>query len=386
MEKWFSERRFWLFGNRLPLLPRRSRGPSRAMERYEKICKIGEGSYGVVFKCRCRETGELVAIKKYVDSEDDPVIRKIALREIRMLKNLRHPNLVNLIEVFRRKRRLHLVFEYCERTVLDEVEAHPHGAPEEVAQMIAWQTLVGLNYIHSRHCVHRDIKPENLLLTSNGLLKLCDFGFARSMSSPNGEMTEYVATRWYRAPELLCAMTNYGPAVDIWAVGCVYAELLRSAALWPGNTDMDQLFLIQKTLGDLTPEQMQALRISESPTRKYHSPTITKEPLEKMLPKNLSPQGFEFLTKCFEKNPARRYTAEQLLKLPYFSNFHTSEISSFTGDYELGNTARPKNIPSLPQIPNNSIIVVTQGLGQSVSPAKRGRSKGDDRNSHLPSL
>ncbi|KAG8228479.1 hypothetical protein J437_LFUL009344 [Ladona fulva] len=136
-----------------------------------------------------------------------------------LFQSLRHPNLVNLIEVFRRKRRLHLVFEFCERTVLDEVEAHPHGAPEEVAQMIAWQTLVGLRYIHSRHCIHRDIKPENLLLTSTGLLKLCDFGFARSVSSPDGDLTEYVATRWYRAPELLCAMPKYGPAVDVWAVG-----------------------------------------------------------------------------------------------------------------------------------------------------------------------
>ena len=97
--------------------------------RYEKLSKIGEGSYGVVYKCRARDTGHLVAIKKFVESEDDPLIKKIALREIRMLKNLKHPNLVNLIEVFRRKRKLHLVFEFCDHTVLNELEKYPKGVP-----------------------------------------------------------------------------------------------------------------------------------------------------------------------------------------------------------------------------------------------------------------
>ena len=105
----------------------RSRAPSRLMEKYEKLSQVGEGSYGKVYKCRARDTGQLVAIKKFQESEEDPLIKKIALREIRMLKNLKHPNLVNLIEVFRRKRKLHLVFESCERTVLNELEKHPKG-------------------------------------------------------------------------------------------------------------------------------------------------------------------------------------------------------------------------------------------------------------------
>ena len=105
----------------------RSRAPSRLMEKYEKLSQVGEGSYGKVYKCRARDTGQLVAIKKFQETEEDPLIKKIALREIRMLKNLKHPNLVNLIEVFRRKRKLHLVFEYCERTVLNELEKHPKG-------------------------------------------------------------------------------------------------------------------------------------------------------------------------------------------------------------------------------------------------------------------
>uniref|UniRef100_A0A8D9EZ68 cyclin-dependent kinase n=1 Tax=Cacopsylla melanoneura TaxID=428564 RepID=A0A8D9EZ68_9HEMI len=182
MEKWFNERKLWLFGNNLPLLPRKSRASSRLMERYEKIGKLGEGSYGVVFKCRNRDTGQVVAIKKFLESEEDPLIRKIALREIRLLKALKHPNLVNLLEVFRRKKKLHLVFEFCDHTVLNELENHPHGLPWDLIKQITWQVLRGVSYCHRHACIHRDIKPENILLTASGVVKLCDFGFARLIS------------------------------------------------------------------------------------------------------------------------------------------------------------------------------------------------------------
>lgn len=169
------------------------------MDRYEKLSKLGEGSYGVVYKCRDRETGALVAVKRFVESEEDPAIRKIALREIRLLKvqdwgwtvgylihlvfqNLKHPNLVSLLEVFRRKRRLHLVFEFCEHTVLHELERHPQGCPDNLTKQLTHQTLQGVSYCHKQGCLHRDIKPENILLTAQGQVKLCDFGFARMLS------------------------------------------------------------------------------------------------------------------------------------------------------------------------------------------------------------
>ncbi|XP_064571992.1 cyclin-dependent kinase-like 1 isoform X3 [Zonotrichia leucophrys gambelii] len=153
------------------------------MERYEKLGKVGEGSYGVVFKCRNKDTGQIVAIKKFLESEEDPVIRKIALREIRMLKQLKHPNLVRLLEVFRRKRRLHLVLEYCEHTVLHELHRHPRGVPEYLVKSITWQTLQAVNFCHKHNCIHRDVKPENILITKHSVIKLCDFGFARILSS-----------------------------------------------------------------------------------------------------------------------------------------------------------------------------------------------------------
>lgn len=152
------------------------------MERYEKLSRLGEGSYGIVFKCRDRESGQLVAVKRFVESDDDPAIRKIALREIRLLKSLKHPNLVCLLEVFRRKRRLHLVFEFCEHTVLHELERFPQGCPENLTKQITFQTIQGVGYCHKQGCLHRDIKPENILLTAQGQVKLCDFGFARMLS------------------------------------------------------------------------------------------------------------------------------------------------------------------------------------------------------------
>lgn len=197
------------------------------------------------------------------------------MREVRMLRQLKHPNLINLIEVFRRKRRLHLVFDYCELTVLDVIEKYGNSCPLNLIRKIVWQIVNGTSYCHSRNCIHRDIKPENILINQAGVVKLCDFGFARAIDKPtSGEsdakplignealgaltescnlveedgvgvdkenisaveiepesttnavadrqaLTEYVATRWYRAPELLIGEIYYDAKIDIWAIGCV---------------------------------------------------------------------------------------------------------------------------------------------------------------------
>lgn len=140
-----------------------------------------------------------------------------------------------------------------QRTIKKKCFNNPfQGCPDELTQQITYQTLKGVAYCHSQGCLHRDIKPENILLTAEGQVKLCDFGFAR-MLSPGEIYTDYVATRWYRAPELLVGDTQYGTPVDVWAVGCVCAELIRGNALWPGRSDVDQLYLIRKTLGDFIP-------------------------------------------------------------------------------------------------------------------------------------
>ncbi|XP_027856949.1 cyclin-dependent kinase-like 1 isoform X2 [Xiphophorus couchianus] len=308
------------------------------MEKYEKMGKIGEGSYGVVFKCRNRDTGQIVAIKKFVESEDDPVIKKIALREIRMLKQLKHANLVNLMEVFRRKRKLHLVFEYCDHTVLDELDRHPTGwvcvsphcadcrkqklmsslcVPEHLARSITWQTLQAVDFCHKQKCIHRDVKPENILITKHQVIKLCDFGFARILTGPCDYYTDYVATRWYRAPELLVGDTQYGPPVDVWAIGCVFAELLSGIPLWPGKSDMDQLYLIRKTLGDLIARHQQVFSNNQFFCGVSIPEPPEMEPLEQKYP-NLSHQTLSLMKSCLRMDPSERLTCEQLLRHPYF--------------------------------------------------------------------
>ncbi|XP_075589974.1 uncharacterized protein LOC124497731 [Dermatophagoides farinae] len=315
------------------------RGPSQkqqqstmmhsSIEKYEKIAKIGEGSYGIVFKCRNRDNGQLVAIKKYVETEDDPLIKKIAMREIKMLKQLKHPNLINLIEVFRRKRKLHLVFEYCELTVLDILEKYPRGVPEAMIKRIMWQTINAVNFCHKHNCIHRDVKPENILLTRECVVKLCDFGFARTLI-PGENYTDYVATRWYRAPELLVGDTNYGPAVDVWAIGCVAAELMRGEALWPGKSDVDQLYLIRKTLGDLLARHITIFRTNEFFAGVSIPEPDTIEPLEQKIPKHIDQTGLEFLRRTLDKDPSKRTTCEQLLQFSYFNNVKIPDLSMYT--------------------------------------------------------
>ncbi|XP_037301666.1 cyclin-dependent kinase-like 1 isoform X2 [Manduca sexta] len=356
----------------------RSRASSRAMERYEKLAKLGEGSYGLVYKCRNRDTGEIVAVKKFVENEDDPLIRKIALREIRMLKNLKHPNLVNLIEVFRRKRKLHLVFEYCDHTVLHELEKYPAGCPELLSKQIIWQTLQGVAYCHRHNCIHRDVKPENILLTGDGVVKLCDFGFARMISPGPGESyTDYVATRWYRAPELLVGDTMYSTPVDVWAIGCVFAELLSSEALWPGKSDLDQLYLIRKTLGDLLPRHMTIFSQNTFFQGMALPEPTTLEPLEKKIPPRYASNELiiDFLKKCLDKDPMMRWTCEQLLRHPIFENFLFTVPHSDHEEYEKARRAQVQSSPLLPQL-----IVNDRGHQH------KGKKTELDSRSHLPTI
>uniref|UniRef100_UPI0037E879FF cyclin-dependent kinase-like 1 n=1 Tax=Semicossyphus pulcher TaxID=241346 RepID=UPI0037E879FF len=328
------------------------------MEKYEKLAKIGEGSYGVVFKCRHRDTGQIVAIKKFVESEDDPVIKKIALREIRMLKQLKHVNLVNLLEVFRRKRRLHLVFEFCEQTVLNELDRHPRGVPEAQLKSIVWQTLQAVNFCHKHHCIHRDVKPENILLTKTGVIKLCDFGFARILTGPEDDYTDYVATRWYRAPELLVGDTQYGPPVDVWALGCVFAELLHGNPLWPGKSDVDQLYLIRKTLGDLIPRHQQVFRSNVFFSGVSIPEPDTTEPLEKRFHGG-SLHALQVMKSCLVMDPSLRLSCEELLELPYFQEeggANWGRESERPGRrHDKVSRRRQPGAQYLPQLPNSNI-------------------------------
>lgn len=327
------------------------------LDRYERICKIGEGSYGIVFKCRNKESSQIVAIKKFVETEDDPLIRKIAMREIRMLKQLKHENLVNLIEVFRKKRKLHLVFEYCEHTVLDELERNPKGVPEQTVKRVVWQIIRGIEFCHKHNCIHRDVKPENVLITKDGTVKLCDFGFARLLNGPGAEYTDYVATRWYRSPELLVGDTQYGAPVDVWAIGCLFGEMLTGQPIWPGKSDVDQLYLIQKTLGHLLPRHRKVFHNNQF----FHGVKLPTTPVTHPLEKrymNYPNHALGFLKDCLQMNPEDRTSCSSALTHPYFHSYVITRPPTppthiqlpSPGQSHVSNNNRANNISRLSQI------------------------------------
>ena len=193
--------------------------------KYEVIEVVGEGAYGIVYKCRNKETGKYVAIKKFKEVEDD-LVKKTMKRELRMLQKLNHPNIVSFIEAFKRKGNLYLIFEYIPKNLLELLQENFNGLDHKLIRHFIYQLCKSIKYLHSQNIIHRDIKPENLLVDDNMNIKLCDFGFARILNSKNEKLTDYVATRWYRAPELLLSQGDYGFEVDYWAVGCIMGELV----------------------------------------------------------------------------------------------------------------------------------------------------------------
>ncbi|XP_029432969.1 cyclin-dependent kinase-like 4 isoform X2 [Rhinatrema bivittatum] len=265
-------------------------------------------------------------------------------------RQLKHGNLVNLLEVFRRKRKLHLVFEYCDHTVLNELEKNPNGVADHMTKSIIWQVLQAVNFCHKHQCIHRDVKPENILITKQGIIKLCDFGFARILTRPGDDYTDYVATRWYRAPELLVGDTQYGAAVDVWAIGCVFAELLSGQPLWPGKSDMDQLYLIIRTLGKLIPRHQFIFRSNQY----FHGASLPEpEDVETLEEKflNIQPAAQSFMKGCLKMNPDDRFSCEQLLESSYFESFR-DEPEKRKPRYEGKNRRRLQN-HLLPQIQGN---------------------------------
>ncbi|XP_029610489.1 cyclin-dependent kinase-like 2 isoform X3 [Salmo trutta] len=298
------------------------------MEKYENLGMVGEGSYGMVMKCRHKENGRIVAVKKFLESEDDKTVKKIALREIKMLKQLRHENLVNLLEVWKKRRRWYLVFEFVERTVLDDLEQSPTGLDYSRLRRYIYQILRAISFCHQHNIIHRDIKPENILVSQGGVVKLCDFGFARTMAAPGENYTDYVATRWYRAPELLVGDTKYGKAVDVWAAGCLFVEMLTGEPLFPGDSDIDQLYHIIRCFGNLTPRH-QELFYKNPVFSGVRLPEVTEtEPLQQRYPK-LSTTT----TDLTQMDPDRRSQCSDLLQHQLFTNdgFHLRFVQELNG-------------------------------------------------------
>mmetsp|Transcript_19001 Transcript_19001/g.43141 ORF Transcript_19001/g.43141 Transcript_19001/m.43141 type:complete len:404 (+) Transcript_19001:59-1270(+) len=303
-----------------------------APKKYTVLEPVGQGAYGVVCSAQDEERRETVAIKKIESAFEHLTFAKRTLRELRILRHLRHENLIDIRYVFlpgvkESFEDIYVVSELME-TDLASILKSPQPLSDDHCQFFLYQVLRGLKYVHSADVIHRDLKPRNLLVNSNCDLKICDYGLAR-VSYPDDEfrmcpMTEYVCTRWYRAPEVLCSWTDYGKPIDIWSVGCIFAEMLKRKPLFPGKNTQHQLQLIISCLG--TPEKCALKRIPNDKCKKFIEslPATGGRPFEEMV-SGASREAIDVLTRTLKLSPEKRVTVEQILGHPYLAQLHCPE-------------------------------------------------------------
>uniref|UniRef100_A0A7N6APB5 Protein kinase domain-containing protein n=1 Tax=Anabas testudineus TaxID=64144 RepID=A0A7N6APB5_ANATE len=295
------------------------------MNKFEVLGIVGEGAYGVVLKCRHKETNEIVAIKKFKDSEENEEVKETTLRELKMLRTLKQDNIVELKEAFRRRGKLYLVFEYVEKNMLELLEELPNGVPTEKARSYIYQLIKAIHWCHKHDIPVKDFKK--LLIILYHFLCFLLPGFARNLSEgTDANYTEYVATRWYRSPELLLG-APYGKAVDMWSVGCILGELSDGQPLFPGESEIDQLFTIQKVLGPLPPEQMKLFYNNP----RFHGlrfPAVNHpQTLERRYLGIIGGGLLDLLKNLLLLNPTERFLTEQSLNHHAFQTLRLVERS-----------------------------------------------------------
>ncbi|XP_054645833.1 serine/threonine-protein kinase MAK-like isoform X2 [Dunckerocampus dactyliophorus] len=285
------------------------------MNRYAMLKQLGDGTYGSVLLGRSNETGELVAIKrmkrKFYSWEEC-----MNLRELKSLKKLNHPNVIKLKEVIRENDNLFFVFEYMKENLYQLMnERNCAMFSENEIRNIMFQVLSGLAFMHKHGYFHRDMKPENLLCMGPELVKIADFGLAREIRS-QPPYTDYVSTRWYRAPEILLKFTSYSSPIDIWAVGCIMAELYTFRPLFPGNSEVDEIFKICQVLGSLRKAEWAEGFILAS-SMNFRFPKCIPTCLSSLIP-NASNEAVTLMKDMLQWDPKKRPSAAQALQYPYF--------------------------------------------------------------------
>ena len=293
--------------------------------KYEVLGVVGEGAYGIVYKCKNKETGKYVAIKKFKEVGDE-LVKKTMKRELKMLQRLHHPNVVEFQDAFRRKGNLFLVFEFVDKNLLELLQEHPNGLDPNLIRHLIYQLCKSIKYLHDQNIIHRDIKPENLLITDKMESKLCDFGFARLVSETNEKLTDYVATRWYRAPELLLSQGNYGKEVDYWAIGCIMGELVDGNPLFPGENELDQIHCIQKILGNLTDKQEEMFYSNPIFNGKSLLNVTKPETLEKRYMGKFSKKAISFMKGLLALDPKKRLNGNTVFKHAYFEKLVLADL------------------------------------------------------------
>jgi serine/threonine protein kinase len=285
------------------------------MDRYMIMKRVGDGTYGEVILATNKQTGEKMAIKrmkrKYYSWDEC-----MSLREVKSLRKLRHPNIIKLKEVIRENDYLHLIFEFMEKNLYECMKDRPKPFPEQTVRNYSYQIIQGLAFMHKQGYFHRDMKPENIMVTGD-TAKVCDFGLAREIRS-RPPFTEYVSTRWYRAPEVLLQSTSYNYPVDVWAVGCIMAELYMLRPLFPGSSETDTINKICSVLGTPTKE-IYSDGIKLAAAMRFKFPQYMPMNLSQMMP-TASKEAIDLMRDTLMWDPNKRPSASACLQYPYFQN------------------------------------------------------------------
>nr|CAB3483461.1 unnamed protein product [Digitaria exilis] len=301
-------------------------GDLRAMDLYEKLEKVGEGTYGKVYKAREKATGRIVALKKTRLPEDDEGVPPTALREVSLLRMLsQDPHVVRLLDLKQGVNKegqtiLYLVFEYMDTDLKKFIRSHRSSRekiPALTVKILMYQLCKGVAFVHGRGVLHRDLKPHNLLMDRKTMaLKIADLGLSRAIIVPLKKYTHEILTLWYRAPEVLLGATHYSTPVDMWSVGCIFAELVTNNPLFPGDSELQQILHIFKLLG--TPNEQVWPGVGKLPN--WHEYPQWKPTKLCTLVPGLDDIGYDLLGKMLEYEPAKRISAKKALEHPYFND------------------------------------------------------------------
>ncbi|GAA5874207.1 hypothetical protein JCM3774_006764 [Rhodotorula dairenensis] len=286
-----------------------------SLEKYERLEKIGEGTYGVVYRSRNKENGQIVALKKIRLEAEDEGVPSTAIREISLLKEMNDDNVVRLLDITHNDTKLYLVMEFLDsdlKRYMDKVGDGDGMGPDIVK---TYQLIKGVYYLHSHRILHRDLKPQNLLINKEGNLKLADFGLARAFGIPLRTYTHEIVTLWYRAPEVLLGSRHYSTGVDMWSVGCIFAEMIMRQPLFPGDSEIDEIFRIFRLLG--TPNDDTWPGVTGLPDYKTTFPNWHAKNLGDHIPGSNS-KSIELIAGMLAYDPSRRMSAKAALKSDYF--------------------------------------------------------------------
>jgi serine/threonine protein kinase len=297
------------------------------MEKYQRVKKIGEGTYGTVYKARVKSSNEFVAMKKIKLEAEDEGVPSTAIREISLLKELNHQNIVRLLEVIHSENKLFLVFEFLDQDLKKYMDTTP-AMDKMLVKSYMYQLCRGVAFCHSHRVLHRDLKPQNLLIDRHGNIKLADFGLARAFGIPVRTYTHEVVTLWYRAPEILLGQRQYACPVDIWSIGCIFSEMVTKRPMLPGDSEIDELFRIFRTFGTPTEETWPG--VSQLPDYTPSFPRWSGVDVSKVILKGqLEPAGVDLLMAMMEYEPSKRISAKAALSHPYFDDLDKQSVETY---------------------------------------------------------